>query len=386
MYSVVLLADDPTWKAEVISRVDALVEEITNGTATVSWQGDNEMPDENEPGQCVVVLLASVGQKSDPSVELALATAETNAFAIVPMLRAHDTAENVLPSRVAHLNAAHWDEANTVAVWSVVRALGLTEEGRRIFLSYRRTDTSILAEQLHTALTQHGFDVFLDRFGVKIGDNFQRRIDIELSNKAFVLILESQNVNDSPWVHHEITYALANGLAILGVALPGLPATSLVRTLDGSARYRLVESEMDGDHLTDNALNDVLEQVEREHSRLLRRRRNQILGGLRDFLFMNGCNVEMVDEWAVLASAEGKVPEVFSVTPFAPEPADLHRIDLVRRRLTGEHETKHRGTLVHESVDLDPDLAELIEWVGSSHDLASVLLRSGVGELLDAEP
>ena len=77
--------------------------------------------------------------------------------------------------------------------------LGLVEQERKVFLSYRQIESTQLAVQLHTELVRCRFDVFLDRFTLPPGADFQARLDEDLGDKAFVVLLESSHLRSSRW-------------------------------------------------------------------------------------------------------------------------------------------------------------------------------------------
>ena len=95
------------------------------------------------------------------------------------------------------LNAVDWTSNRAVALTSILRILGLVEEERKVFLSYVRRDSTPIALQLHRALVEAQFDVFLDRFAVPPGANFQKQLDEDIGDKAFVVLLESSELRSS---------------------------------------------------------------------------------------------------------------------------------------------------------------------------------------------
>src|SRR5271165_5213861 len=100
---------------------------------------------------------------------------------------------------------------------AVLRWLGLTEKHRRVFVSYRRSDSLLIGEQLWDTLGKAGFDVFLDRFSVDPGVNFQERLTEALSDKAFLLLVESPDVASSKWVAYEVEYARKSRMGLLAL-------------------------------------------------------------------------------------------------------------------------------------------------------------------------
>lgn len=59
---------------------------------------------------------------------------------------------------------------------TILEVLGITEQDRKVFISYRQSDASAVAGQLHHALAENRFDIYLDRFQSAVGDNIQEQI------------------------------------------------------------------------------------------------------------------------------------------------------------------------------------------------------------------
>ena len=193
---------------------------------------------------------------------------------------------------------------SAVALIALLGMLGLVEEERKVFLSYRRSESTYIASQLHTELVRSGFDVFLDRFALSPGEDFQKRLDEDLGDKAFVVLLESSNLRNSPWVQHEITYAHSHRIDVLAITLPGVSDPQLVPAIDNAFRIRLSQNDCEPDgQLTAEKLGAILERIEFTHATALRRRREQMLGSLSDQLHRDGCTCVPVKDWAILATA-----------------------------------------------------------------------------------
>lgn len=336
------------------------------------------VPDTPSGSSLVVAFLASPtrgGNTADDAMQKALEFG----IPVLPVYRSSD-AERVaamLPRRITHLNAVDWDQNRPLALAALLRLLGLVEDERRVFLSYVRRDAAGIAEQLHRALQERQFDVFLDRFSVPPGDDFTRRLTEDLADKAFMLLLESNGVRESRWVQYEITYALSHRLAVLATTLPGVDEASFA-PVDEAFRYRLTSNDIEGQELTDVALDQLLEQIELTHARALQRRREQLLGSLIDHLEADGCSCNHLADWAIVATAENRTPSAFLVTPRSPRTADLRSLDAVR-----QHAREATGiggmdaALVHDVADISVRQTDLLDWVAESRDLA-------VGRIFDS--
>lgn len=218
--------------------------------------------------------------------------------------------------------------------------------------------------QLHTALAQRQYDVFLDRFSVPPGIDFQKRLDQDLGDKAFVVLFESENVRESRWVEHEVSYALGHAISILAVTLPGLAKRHLVPAIDDSFRVRLDARDLDGNssELNEGGLRTILDRIEWAHARALRRRRKKLIGSLRKSLELTGHDLDPVEEWTVLAKKNDD-RRIYSVTPRRPRPEDLFALHGIKGRLASQMPRALLGaSLVHDAA-LSANHQDLLRWI-----------------------
>ena len=161
------------------------------------------------------------------------------------------------------------------------------------------------------------------------------------------------------------------------VSLPRVTEPELVPAIDEAFRIRLTPNDCKPcGQLTANALDIILERIELAHAKALRRRREQMLGSLRDHLRRDGCASSPIDDWALLATATRKRPEVFLVTPRRPQPEDLYALHLVRA--DAAKKTGHSGlagAVVHEVEDIGRERRAVLTWIGDSRRLKVKRLR-----------
>ena len=324
----------------------------------------------------VVAYLASEAGREDDQVNEVIKTALAGDVAILPVIRADGDGRvtEKLPNSLRRLNAVFWQEDGVAVATSLLRMLGLVEAERKVFISYRQRETRELAAQMHTTLVQRRFDVFLDRFSVEPGVDFQRRLEGDLGDKAFVLLLESDGLEESKWVRHEIAYAHARRIEILALTLPH--CSKRVPAIDDAFRHELAAGDVtSGGILTPDALAGAVDAIELAHAGALRRRREQILGSVTQKLRMDGCECEPADDWCVLATGSNGASGLFWVTPRRPETKDFYGVSRQHKRVTKEWDLEElKGVVVHESGRLADDHEELMGWLSglSKKELATV--------------
>lgn len=192
----------------------------------------------------------------------------------------------LLGSLLVPYNACFWRSDSGELTPLVLQAAGITATDFRTFISYRRSDGQTVADQLFDELNRRNFDVFLDRFRMDPGAHVQERIVEELAQKSMVVLVETQDLPQSPWVALEIAYARAYRLGILAVNLDRAPATPGIRE---RRRIRVKSVAPDG-VLAGPDLDRVCRRVEIVHGAAMVRRRNYLRQALRDALLHEGAN------------------------------------------------------------------------------------------------
>ena len=146
---------------ELEEAVSSAVESMTNVSNLL--EVSRELSEKNIPQ--VVAYLASGAGREDDQVNDVIKAALADDVVIVPIVRSgeEDSVIEKLPENLMRLNAVSWQDEGVAVITSLLRILGLVEMERKVFISYRQSETREFADQLHTALVQRGFDVIPSR-------------------------------------------------------------------------------------------------------------------------------------------------------------------------------------------------------------------------------
>ncbi|MFM2318265.1 MAG: hypothetical protein RLZZ215_886 [Pseudomonadota bacterium] len=89
----------------------------------------------------------------------------------------------------------------------------------KIFISYARDQShgENLAAEAQQQLQAAGFEVFRDMIGLKPGDVWPQKLEFELESSDAVVLIVSEKVRSSKWVHNEISMAEEIGLPVIPV-------------------------------------------------------------------------------------------------------------------------------------------------------------------------
>ena len=310
---------------------------------------------------------------------------------LLPSGKYEDFFEAGLPDEhlLHRINTASWLEKTAEVLPAVFGRAEVTSSISRIFISYRRVETLELALQLFDRLVHEGFDVFLDRFSIPPGYDFQRRLTEDLEDKSMVVLLESRLLKTSKWTQHEIDFAKRRRLGMLALQMPDVTSADVLASVTPDLRERLAGSDfamepLDGpDHakqwrkLTDKALDRVVAEIKKTHADALFRRRHRLRTDLVAALGASGVEVEY-QAVGVLKVPCGDDEHVVWPTTRPPEVSDFRSVHdaLLARK---DRSDRSCAIIVGPLAALEPDRKEQLEWLREVSHCRSF----DEGELLD---
>jgi|SRR5579872_2788735 len=144
---------------------------------------------------------------------------------IIPVVADTARFQALVPEEISHLNGVSVSDCGTGferLASRVLEGFQLLREVRRLFISYRRVETSGVAAQLYETLDAAGFDVFLDTHGVlRPGEPFQEILWHRLADTDLAILLDSPGFLASRWTEEELARANTSKIQILQILWPG---------------------------------------------------------------------------------------------------------------------------------------------------------------------
>jgi hypothetical protein len=271
-----------------------------------------------------LLLLISGGRRSFPDTSMAKLLLTAPSAQVQPVLPRVKNVLKIVGPDLAHLNVKFWDGSIASVVADVLALAGLTTLDRRVFISYRRTDARPLADQLFDALSRANFDVFLDRFSVDPGVDFQRRLTEELAFKSMVLLLETEHIMESQWTLYEINFARKHRLGLFALQLPRGTA---VPALGPDERKVLTPDDFSSlkrpGRLRKPVLQQVVQEVETVHGAALIRRRQYLRDAMSAALLKFGAMNQSFGRDGLLSVQTGQGNYILQLSTRPPELGDF---------------------------------------------------------------
>ena len=164
---------------------------------------------------------------------------------------------------------------------SILEGLSLLRLSRRIFISYKRDESSLVAIQLFEKLERAGFDVFLDTHCIRPGELFQDELWHRMADTDVIVLLNTPGFLNSNWTTQEL--AKANSMSI-GILQLIWPEHKLEREAELSLPFQLEISDCGNNtyenlqsYLTDSACDKIIELTESLRARSLASRQDNIV-------------------------------------------------------------------------------------------------------------
>ncbi|WP_220377466.1 toll/interleukin-1 receptor domain-containing protein [Paraburkholderia sp. BL6669N2] len=211
---------------------------------------------------------------------------------IVPVASTSSAFTKEFPRVLAPLNGLTVDQSDAAALArALLECASLLPRQRRVFLSYRRTESTEAALQLYAALSARLYDVFLDTHGIYPGQHFQEVLWQRLYDSDVLLFLDTPGYFESRWTSAEFGKAQWRGIPVLRAAWPGV-------AMDVRAQLAVTHSLDASDfvgatgQLTKTAEQSICESVESLRTRSVTARYQQLVSTLAASVQRGGGRVE----------------------------------------------------------------------------------------------
>ncbi|MDH4874406.1 toll/interleukin-1 receptor domain-containing protein [Pseudomonas sp. BN515] len=227
-------------------------------------------PDSFRPNRRSCAAALFIGGAAGADVDIT-AVVDPKIVPVLPVVSTEKLVPVEVPPSLRAFNCIFLDQVPMERVFSaLLECLGLLPRQRRVFLSYRRAESTAVAVQLFAELSARQFDVFLDTHSIGAGVDFQEQLWHQLSDVDVLLMLDTPEYFKSRWTDAEYGRALAKGIGVLRVQWPDSTPSPVTST---ASRAELLAEEFLADgQLSNEAVQRICRQLEavRSQSHALR--------------------------------------------------------------------------------------------------------------------
>lgn len=276
-YQLIVLGQNKLLKNKVLSLFFEEIKELgisKNNFRIISTDNFKDFKN-NEPSYCI--FFGNTANKN--SYSEILERLKNDAVPILPVVENLNNVCKVLPAVLHKINALEIKakcECSKI-VSRILEGLSLLRKTRKVFISYKRDESSTVALQLFEMFERHGFDVFLDTHSVSPAKDFQEELFHRMVDCDVVLMLYTKNFFSSKWTKEEFDKANSMSIGIVKFVWPDVQA-------DASAKlfipFNLTETDFCDaglQRLTIWSLQNAVNCIESVRARCLAARKSNIV-------------------------------------------------------------------------------------------------------------
>lgn len=192
-----------------------------------------------------------------------------------------------IPEVLSNQNGLKFDGSQKEKIVNLIlESFGKLRNTRKVFVSYKRDESTSVAIQLYEALEKNNFDVFLDTHSIKQGEPFQDELWHRMTDCDVIVLLNTPKFLESEWCEKEIAEASAKQIGVIQLIWPN---HKLERMAEVCFPTQLKEEDFVGNNfnskdtskLTEDFLKNIVSQVEAVRARNLASRQDSLI---TDFL------------------------------------------------------------------------------------------------------
>ncbi len=281
-YQLIKIGDDNTFFPEVIDTLYRHVTELgllKESIVEIDESNFHTVYKANSPTFCLYFGNSSGTFKN---IDI-LKTLIKDANLILPIASDLKKFSTQIPKELRNINGFELSNNNDIEklVSCILEGLSLLRLSRRLFISYKRDESSTVAIQLFEQLEKNGFDVFLDTHSIRPGEPFQEELWHRMADTDVVVLLNTPGFLKSDWTTQELAKANSMSIGILQVIWP---THKLERDAELSIPLQLSDADFGNtifndskSFLNSNAISNIVSQVESLRARSLASRQDNII-------------------------------------------------------------------------------------------------------------
>lgn len=216
------------------------------------------------------------------------------------------------------------DYQNDKIVDLILESFGKLRSSRKVFISYKRDESTSVAIQLYEALEKHNFDVFLDTHSIKQGEPFQDELWHRMTDCDVILLLNTKGFLESQWCEKEIAEA---SVTQIGVVQAVWPNHKLERMAEVCIPYQLLEEDFKYENFTelnDNTVKELIKQVESIRARNLASRQDSLITDFLKYGKRHGKKLSIQPERYITEELEKNKRRIFIPSVGIPQSYDCN--------------------------------------------------------------
>lgn len=217
-----------------------------------------------------------------------------------------------IPEELKKQNGIKYDDNQRSRIANVVlQAFELLRSTRKVFISYKRSESTSVAIQMYEALESHHFDVFLDTHSIEKGELFQEELWHRMTDCDVILLLNTPGFLESYWCKEELAEAGSKQIGIVQLVWPkhkinAISHLSFPLDLESTDFVDTIYDDKDKSKLKNDKVEEIVQFVESVRARNLASRQDNLITEFMSIAKQCGRSITVQPERFLTEELSGK--------------------------------------------------------------------------------
>jgi hypothetical protein len=280
-----------------------------------------------------------------------------------------------IPDLLANSNGISYAD-NVIRISNLVlEGFELLRKNRKIFISYKRNESSNIAVQLYEALEQNNFDVFLDTHSVDKGDEFQEELWHRMTDCDVILMLNTKEFIKSNWCNQELEKAHLKRIGIVHLLWPDCDFEKFAQLafsmkLQNSDFDKPIFSDLTKGRLKHSIIPNILKLVEGARARNLAARQDALITEFTQAANDNKVDVNLQYSRYITQELSNGKRIVYIPTIGVPQSINCHNSQkLITKIESNEIDSIH---LIYDDLSIRNYWLNHLDWLNERLDVQTI--------------
>jgi len=286
---------------------------------------------------------------------------------ILPVFFEQNFFEKHIPEIIRGQNGLLYDKSKDEKIINLaLESFELLRSSRKVFVSYRRSESSSVAIQLYEALERNNFDVFLDTHSIKQGEIFQDELWHRMTDCDVLVLLNTKDFLGSRWCKEEIAEASAKQIGIVQLVWPDHELEKMAEVcfpiqLDKKHFENEDYEDKDVAKLKKQFVDDLVQNVESIRARNLAARQDNLITEFTNIALKYKKKVNLQPERFITEELTDTKKRIFIPTIGIPQSMNCYQShELINQINEYEVESIH---LIYDDLRIRDKWLKHLEWL-----------------------
>lgn len=302
----------------------------------------------------------------DPETESILRKQKLDGNVILPVFLKDFTDE--MPDILRNQNGLKF-ENNTLKICNLVlEGFELLRKTRKIFISYKRSESSNVAIQLYETLEQNNFDVFLDTHSIDKGEEFQEELWHRMTDCDVILMLNTKEFLESEWCNQELEKAHLKKIGIVHLIWPDCEFANFAHLAFSKKLFvedfeKPLFADIAKGRLKKTVLPDIINLIEGARARNLASRQDSLITEFTQAAHNNNVDVNFqFNRYITQDLTDGK-RIIYIPTVGVPQSINCHNSERLIKKI--EKNEISSINLIYDEMSIRDHWLEHLDWLNN---------------------